>query len=94
MELPFSITMILGVCGIGFLAIGLPLGIYFSLRQKRGPSAGDVLQRAGQGARQPWSGEEASLAELSSEVARLKNQENDLQEQAGRGDDPAGSQHS
>ncbi len=70
-----SLTMILGICGILVLAVGLPLGIYFSFRRSRGPSAGEVLTRAGKGARQPWSDEDAALAKLSNEVNRLKQYE-------------------
>jgi len=73
METGSPLTLILGICGILFLAVGLPLGIYFSYRQKGGPSIGEVLNRAGKGARRPWSAEDSTLAKLSDEVAPYKS---------------------
>jgi hypothetical protein len=66
-----SLVIMLGICGILFLAVGLPLGIYFSFRRSRGPSTGEVLNRAGKGVRKPWSEEDAALDQLSQEVSRL-----------------------
>lgn len=80
------LTLILGICGIIFLAIGLPLALYYGMRKNSGPSTGEILGRASKGARQPWSEEDDLLAKLSNEAERIRRQNDE-----NRDEDPPNS---
>jgi len=67
-----SERIVLVICLTLFIVIGVNAALYAYLRRGNEASQIDLLRQAGRQARQPWSSEDAELAELARQAAELR----------------------
>lgn len=73
-----KVTLVIGLTVL--IVIGVNVALYFSFRDRSLPHQIELFRRAAQRARNPWQDEDDALGELSSLVAKLKNNDQFIEE--------------